>query len=198
MSRLSDIHRYFSRLDLSLVKGKSKVIDGPTEKELKLEAERKALRLEVTAASDRIKALEAEMVVRDSELVVVRTKAGKDAAAISHLEGLVKDLERKVSAADMERKAHGRFQFKQGCREGLKAGLDKGFRAGYAEFPLSRDMRAIVEGYKLMIFCQIWHSMLFVQKAAPMAESFLEGQSSSARRSLMRWFLMLGFSSTRR
>lgn len=44
-----------------------------------------------------------------------------------------------MSAADMERKAHGRFQFKQGRREGLNAGsdwgLDMGFRAGYAEFP---------------------------------------------------------------
>lgn len=36
-------------------------------------------------------------------------------------------------------------------------------------------MRAIVEDYRLMIFCQIWHSMLFVQKAAPMAQSYLEG-----------------------
>lgn len=60
-------------------------------------------------------------------------------------------------------------------KAGSDWGLDKGFRTGYAEFPHSRDMRAIIEGYHLMIFSQIRHSMLFAQKAGPMAQSYLEG-----------------------
>lgn len=68
MSRLSDVHKYFSRLDLSLIKGKSEAGNEPNEKELKFDAEKEALRLEVVAASDRIKALETEMVVRESRM----------------------------------------------------------------------------------------------------------------------------------
>lgn len=61
---------------------------------------------------------------RDTELAAARSKAEEDVGSISHLEGLVKDLEIKVSVVDMERKDHGQFQFKRGRREGLKAGSD--------------------------------------------------------------------------
>lgn len=36
-------------------------------------------------------------------------------------------------------------------------------------------MRALVEGYRRKYFHQIWNSMLFVQKASPLAQSYLEG-----------------------
>lgn len=36
-------------------------------------------------------------------------------------------------------------------------------------------MRILVDGYQRKIFHQIWHSMLFAQKAALMAQSYLDG-----------------------
>lgn len=36
----------------------------------------------------------------------------------------MKDLEGNVSSADMERTTHDKFKFKQGRKEGLKAGSD--------------------------------------------------------------------------
>lgn len=60
-------------------------------------------------AAERIQALEAEMVIRYTELAAARSKAEEDAGSISHLEGFVTDLEGNVSVADMERKAQGHF-----------------------------------------------------------------------------------------
>lgn len=55
--RLADVHRYLSRLDLSVVKGKSKVVEEKVnEQVLQLGTENEALRSELTAASERIKA----------------------------------------------------------------------------------------------------------------------------------------------
>lgn len=83
-SRLSDFQKYFSRLDLSFVKGKSKVVaEGLSKKVLHLEAEKDALRSELAAASERIRALEAEILEKDSELGAARSKVGDDAGTIS-------------------------------------------------------------------------------------------------------------------
>lgn len=60
---LSDVHKYFSRLDLSFIKGKSKATEEKSSaKVLQLEAENEALRSELTAASERIRALKEEVL----------------------------------------------------------------------------------------------------------------------------------------
>lgn len=54
------------------------------------------------------------MEAKNLELTAARSKTNDDLVTISHMEGLVKDLERQVYSAEERRKAYGRFQFKQG------------------------------------------------------------------------------------
>lgn len=177
---MSQAHKYFSRLDLNSLKGKSKEIsEGTSEKVQQLKTEKKALQDELAVANEKVQALTIEVTNRELELTAARSKVEDSSHTISHLKGLVKDLDGQVSSAEERRKMHCRFQFKQGRIEGLRTcsglGFERGFRTGHSDFPQSNDMRALVEGYRRKICHQIWHFMLFIQKASPLAQSYLEG-----------------------
>lgn len=133
----------------------------------------------MAVANEKVQALTIEVKNRDLELTAARSKVEDSSHTISHLKGLLKDLDGQVSSAEERRKMHCRLLFKQGRIEGLRTGSGLGFERGYgtghSEFPQSNDMRALVEGYRRKICHQIWHLMLFIQKASPLAQSYLEG-----------------------
>lgn len=76
------------------------------------------------------------MTTKDLELATARSKAEEASITISHLEGLVKDIEGQVASVEERQKAHGSFQFKQGRIEGLRTGsglgFERGFQTGYS------------------------------------------------------------------
>lgn len=78
------------------------------------------------------------MEAKNLELTAARSKTNDDLVTISHMERLVKDLERQVYSAEERRKAYGRFQFKQGriewLRTGSALGFERVFQTGYSEF----------------------------------------------------------------
>lgn len=75
VDRLSHAHKYFSRLDLSSLKGKSKEIsEGVSEKVQQLEKEKKVLQDELVATKERIRALSVEVEAKDLELTALAPK----------------------------------------------------------------------------------------------------------------------------
>lgn len=87
---------------------------------------------------------------------------------IYELEIKVGAPEEKLKSALSEKGSLGDYWYKQGRVEGLRIGadlgFDKGYHAGHAAFPQSRDMENLVEAYRQRISHHTWHSMLFFKE----------------------------------
>lgn len=167
-------HKYFSQfISQALKEGLKGPSEGDSERVKQLEAEKNALESDLTSAKEKIQELNAVVENKYLELGTSRSQLEINSEATVRLEGLVRELEEKLKSDKEEMKLFAGSQFKQSRFEGLHVGeslgYEKGYQAAYAAFSRSRGMQNLVEGYRQKIFQRIWHSMLFIQKASPLA-----------------------------
>lgn len=142
-----------------------------------LEAEKKAMESDLDTSNRKFQELTTVVESKTFELGLVRSQLETNAENTVRLEERVKELEEKVESMIKEKKLLDGIQFRLGRAEGLQLReslvLEKGYRAAHAAFPHSPCMQALVEQYRIKIFHQTWHSMLFIQKATPSAQYYV-------------------------
>lgn len=153
-----------------------------------LEAEKKVLESDM----EKIREVSAVIEGKDLDLGTTRSQLEITSMATAQLEVVVRELEEKLKVEKNDGKLFDDLHFKKGRAVGLRVGeslgFEKGYRAAHAAFPHSQDMRNLIEKYRQKIFHKIWHSMLFIQKATPLAQSCLQGAVEHCRR---LWMILL-------